>query len=65
LESGGVEPNGDGWSHDIQKRFKTRFPKLAGELHDDSESSACVLWVKSENACKALVELVWSMLFKK
>jgi hypothetical protein len=65
LESRGVEPDGDAWSSVIQKRFKKRFPKLAGELHDDSESSACVLWVESESACKTLLELVWWMLFMK
>lgn len=65
LENRGVEPDGDGWSNVIQKRFRKRFPKLARELHDDSESSACVLWVESESACKALVELVWPMLLKK
>jgi hypothetical protein len=65
LENRGVEPDGDGWSGAIQKRFKTRFAKLAGELHDDSESSTCVLWVESERACKALLGLVWLMLFQK
>ena len=65
LERRGVEPNGDGWSGVIQKAFRKRFPKWARELHDDSESSTCVLWVESERACKALVELVWSMLFRK
>jgi len=64
LENRGIEPDGDGWSSVLQKAFKKRFPKLAGELHDDSESSTCVLWVESENACKALVELVWSMISK-
>jgi len=58
-------PDGDSWIGAIQKRFNTCFPKLAGELHDDRESSTCVLWVESERACKALVELVWLMLFKK
>src|SRR5207247_10419025 len=65
LERRGVEPDGDGWSSVIQKEFRKRFPKLAREFHDDSESSTCILWVESENACKALVELVWSMLVKK
>ncbi len=65
LEDRGVEPDGDGWSGVIHAKFKQRFPKLAGVLHDDSESSTCVLWVESERACKALVELVWSMLFRK
>jgi len=65
LERRGVEPDGDGWSSVIQKAFRKRFPKLARELHDDSETSTCVLWVESETACKRLVELIWSMLYKK
>ena len=65
LERRGVDPDGDGWSSVIQKAFRKRFPRLARELHDDSESSTCVLWVESEHASKALVELVWSMLFKR
>ena len=65
LENRGLEADGDGWSSVIRKKFKKRFPKLAGELHDDSESSTCVLWVESESACRVLVELVWSMLFRK
>ncbi len=65
LERRGIEPDGDGWSGVIRKEFKKRFPKLVGELHDDSESSTCVLWVESEKACKALVETIWGMVFKK
>ena len=65
LERRGVEPDADGWSSAIQKAFRKRFPRLARELQDDSESSTCVLYVESEKACKALVELVWSMFFKK
>ncbi len=65
VEARGIEPDAYGWSDIIQKQFKKRFPKLAGELRDDSESSTCVLWVESETACKALVEVIWSLLFKK
>jgi hypothetical protein len=64
LAAAGCEPDGDGWSIAVQARFKKRFPKLAKELHDDSESSTCVLWVESDSACKALLELVWSMVFR-
>jgi len=65
LESSGIEPDGDGWAEVIQKKFAKRYPKLAGELHSDSESSTCVLWVESENACQKLIELVWSMIYAK
>jgi hypothetical protein len=64
LAAAGCEPDGDGWSIAVQARFMKRFPKQTKELHDDSESSTCVLWVESESACKALVEVVWSMLFR-
>jgi hypothetical protein len=64
LERRGIEPDSDAWSSVIQRAFRKRFPKLARELHDDSETSTCVLWVESEGACKRLVQLVWAMLFK-
>ena len=65
LQDSGLDPDGDVWSSLIQKRFRKRFPKFARELHCDSESGTCVLWVESEPACKALMELTWAMLFKK
>jgi hypothetical protein len=65
LAAEGINHDGDGWSSVITGEFKNRFPELGRELHDDSESSTCVLWVESETACKALVELVWSMLFSR
>ncbi len=62
LEASGVEPDGDGWAEFIVQRFTTRYPKLAAELHSDSESSICVLWVESEKTCKKLTELLWALI---
>lgn len=65
LEASGIEPDGDGWAEYIENAFAKRYSKLADELHSDSESSTCVLWVESENACKKLIELVWSLIHPK
>lgn len=65
LESSGIEPDGDGWAEVIEKEFAKRYPKLAGELHSDSESSTCVLWVESEKTCQKLIELVWALIHAK
>jgi hypothetical protein len=65
LEASSVEPDGDGWAEVIEKELARHHPIIAGELHSDSESSTCVLWVESENACKKLIELVWSLIYAK
>ena len=65
LESSGIGPDGDGWAEVIEKEFAKRYPKLAGELHSDSESSICVLWVESEKTCQKLIAVVWSLIYSK
>lgn len=65
IEASGIEPDGDGWAEFIEKKFATRYPKFAGQLHSDSETSTCVLWVKSEKDCKKLVGFVWSLIQTK
>jgi hypothetical protein len=62
IEQSGIEPDGDGWSEVVITHFAKRHPKLADELHSDSESSTCVLWVESEHACQLLINLVWSLI---
>jgi hypothetical protein len=62
MEASGIEPDGDGWSSVIEKKFAKRYPKLAREFHSDSESSTCVVWVESETACQKLIEVVWSLM---
>lgn len=62
LKASGIEPDGDGWAEHIENEFAKRYPKLVGELHFDSESSTCVLWVESETACQKLIDLVWLLI---
>ncbi|NOS71002.1 MAG: hypothetical protein HOP33_13855 [Verrucomicrobia bacterium] len=61
----GIEPDGGAWAELIEREFKQRYPKLAREFDSDSETSTCVVSVKSEGACKKLLELVWSMIYPK
>ena len=65
LEPSDTEPDGDGWAEAVEAKFAKHYPKLAGQLHSDSESSTCVLWVESESACKKLLALVWSLIYPK
>jgi len=62
IEASGIEPDGDGWSEIIEKNFAERYPKLAKEFHSDSESSTCVVWVESEDTCRKLMEIVWTLM---
>jgi len=61
LEKAGYETDGDGWAEYIVDQFSVRHPELADQLHVDSESSTCVLWVESESSCRKLVELIWPL----
>jgi hypothetical protein len=65
IQDSGTEPDGDGWSEVVMEHFAKRYPKLADELHSDSESSTCVLWVESEHSCQLLTNLVWSLIYPK
>ena len=31
----------------------------------DTESGTCVIWVESEEACRTLIETVWSLIHEK
>jgi len=61
----GVEPHGDAWANLIEREFAKRHPELAGELESDSETSTCVMQVESEETCKKLLGLVWSLIYPK
>jgi hypothetical protein len=65
LADSGHNPGGYGLTELIEEKFAKCYPKLAGELDSDPEMSTCVLSVKSEEACKKLVELVWSLIYPK
>jgi len=65
IKAVGNEPDGDGWTELVEKEFTKRYPKLAREFDSDSETATCVVSVKSEEACKKLLELVWSLIYSK
>jgi hypothetical protein len=61
----GNEPDGGGWAELIEKEFTKRYPKQVNEFDSDSETSTCVVSVQSEDACKKLVSLIWSLIYAK
>lgn len=65
IKATGNEPDGDGWTELIEREFTKRYPKLAKEFGSDSEIATCVVFVKSEAACKKLLELIWSLIYAK
>jgi len=62
IKARGVEPDGHAWSNLIEKEFAKCHPELARQFDSDSEMSTCVVSVKSESACKKLMELIWSLI---
>ena len=60
----GSEPDAYSWSDAILSAMKVKAPQFIEQVHDDSELAACVFWVESEAACKALIELIWEMLYQ-
>jgi hypothetical protein len=65
IKTMGNEPDGDGWTGLIEREFTKRYPKLAREFNSDSETATCVVLVKSEPACKKLLEVIWSQIYSK
>ncbi len=64
LEKSGVGPDGYGWGEFIQKAIQKRNPALAKRLHmTDCETDTCVIWVESEDDCRALLEATWKLVF--
>ncbi|MEM6260429.1 MAG: hypothetical protein AAF711_00805 [Planctomycetota bacterium] len=53
--------DGDEWAELVAEAFSKRHPDHASELHSDSESDTCVLWVESEHTCKHLIETAWPL----
>jgi hypothetical protein len=53
--------DGDDWSEIIRDEFLTQHPQRVNELHLDAESSTCVIWVESEEACRCLLNVVWPL----
>jgi hypothetical protein len=64
LEELGVEPDGYGWGEYIQKAIRKGDPALAKRLHmTDCETDTCVIWVESDDDCRALLEATWKLVF--
>lgn len=60
----GIEPDGYGWGEYIQNAIRRLNPGLAKRLHTgDCEMATCVLWVESEEDCRALLEVTWNLIF--
>ncbi len=60
----GLEPNGYGWSTLIDSVMRKYHAALADELHHgDTDASACVVWVESEQTCRHLVDVVWTLIY--
>jgi hypothetical protein len=63
LEAIGIEADGYGWLELIEHQLSKDAPSLAEKIHTgDTESSACVIWVESEEDCRQLIEIVWELL---
>lgn len=64
LEERGIEPDGYGWGEYIRKVIRKGNPALAKRLHNtDCETDTCVVWVESEEDCRALLEAIWKLIF--
>jgi hypothetical protein len=64
LEEMEIEPDGCGWGEYIQKTIRKANPALAKRLHTtDCETDTCVIWVESEEDCRALLEATWKLIF--
>jgi hypothetical protein len=61
IEARGVEPDGHAWTNLIEREFTRCHRELADELNSDSEIGTWVMQVGSEETCKKLLELVWSL----
>jgi hypothetical protein len=63
LSKMGLDPDGYGWSALIASVMKKYHPDVADELqYGDTEQSACVIWVESEETCRRLVEVALTLI---
>lgn len=62
LQSMGIEPDGYGWATLINSVIQKYHPEIAEEVQfGDTEEAACVAWVESEQSCRTLVQVAWSL----
>ena len=60
-----IKPDGYGWGEYVYKTIRESNPALAERLHGmDCEMATCVIWVESEEDCRALLEATWKLIFK-
>lgn len=63
IESLGVEPDGYGWANVLNSVIAKHHPELVDQMHfGDTETDACVVWVESEENCKVLIHVAWSLI---
>jgi hypothetical protein len=66
LEEQGIQPDGYGWGESILKTIAKASPVMAKRLHtSDCEAGTCVIWVESDEDCRALIEATWKLIFKE
>jgi hypothetical protein len=59
----GVDPDGYGWATLIQRVAEKYYPEMAKELQfGDTEGSACVVWVESEDMSRQLIQMTWRLI---
>lgn len=59
----GMDPDGYGWATLIQCIAEEYHPEMAKELQfGDTEESACVVWVESEDMCRQLIQMAWRLI---
>jgi hypothetical protein len=64
LEGKGIDPDGYGWGEHIRKALRDANPALAKRLHlTDCEADTCVIWLESEEDCRAVLEAAWRLIF--
>lgn len=64
LQAAGLEPNGYGWATLVNGIAQKYHSDIASELQfGDTETSAFVVWVEREQACRTATEILWNVIF--
>jgi hypothetical protein len=59
----GIDPDGHGWANVLNTVVAEHHPEIVDELHfGDTEVATCVLWIESEDTCRLLVQIAWSLI---
>src|SRR5688572_16711178 len=66
LEASGTDPDGYGWGEHIRKVVGKSDAALAERLHlTDCGTDTCVIWVESDQDCRALIETAWKLIHER